>query len=1307
MPAFVKLKASDNAFWLQRLRAVAERDCWDVFVGARIEELQVWPAAGRLRLSLCLDRLAEEATPFEQLRDFLRGLGLPGVDLRVRYEGRELPGLPEYLGLHFEHLCESLRQELGLDPQWAGFLDYRIDEDGEGLCLLAGGPLAFRALRDRKGPQRLAELLHWGCGLRPRVELQEGEYLQVAAPADVNTAAPAVPQAAPAVVDTATPAAPQTAPGVVNTTAPAVSQAAAPTVANVTTPAGSDTAEKLLWGRPIPATAVRRMADLKSPADNVAVEGRIFAREAAPKGKKGSTLVKLSITDGSDSIAALAWLDSGKTVPRELSVGRFCRLRGRLEWNKFEDEQLVLNVEHAMAVPRVLRRRDDAPVKRVELHAHTKMSAADGVTPVADYVQRAIDWGHTAVGISDHGVVHAFPAAWKEAKGKIKLLLGMEAYLVEDAGFIQRLKEARRTKRTDLLPAVPEYWHCMIYARNERGRRHLYELVSHSHTKTFYKKPLIDRALLASKREGLLIGSACEQGELYQAVARKASDAELEAIASFYDYLEIQPPANNAFMVRRGDCSEEDLRENVRRIVALGRSLGKPVVATSDLHFLDPEDEVFRRILQAGQGYSDAELQAPLYFRTTQEMLDELSFLGPELAYKVVVEDPNAVAALCEVVPPVPKGSFFPEMPGADQSIREKAFARARELYGDPLPPLVEARLSRELEKVIGHKFSVLYEIARLLVEASRQRGYSVGSRGSVGSSFAAYCLGITEVNPLPAHERCPKCRWVEFRELERLASVDLPARPCPRCGGELIRDGYNIPFETFVGFKGDKVPDIDLNFAPEVQNEIQKYAETLFGKGLAYKAGTIAGLADKQAFGYVMKYFDAKGGRPRKVEVERLKTGLEGVKRTTGQHPGAVVLVRPGMDINEVTPVQYSGDLNEWGGAEKVDEEALLITHFDYHAYDETLVKLDILGKDDPSAFRHLKELTGLEEGDVPLDDPETLSLFSSNRALGMPPLSPEEKDWLGDTGVVALPEFGTVNTRRMLEATRPRNFTELIYISGLSHGTGVWAGNAEKLISEKTATLENVISTRDDIMNTLIQRGMEPALAYEITEAIRKGKVAEEGFKPEHAAALKALKMPAWWMDSCSKIQYMFPKAHATAYCFSAVRLGWFKVHRPAAFYAAWLTLHAEDVEADVVVAGKSAILARLRQLKERREAKGQGEVKWTAKDDGLLNALVVCLEASLRGIAFAKVDLYKSHPTRFSLREDGSLLLPLISLPGLGATAAERIHVERGDEPFRSVEDLVRRCALNKTVVEKLTLSGALDGLPSSDQADLFGF
>lgn len=1298
MPSYA-LKTSDTAAWLARLDS--DPGVRQAFASAVVEELRIWPEQSSLRLTLSLAAPAEEVLPYEILRKFLRSTGLQEVELKVRYpEGATTVG--EYLALHFEDVCAGLRRDLSLDAHWTGALDYRLEgEDSEQVCLLAGGALALRALQDRHAETHFAGSLAWGCGVRPSINLEQGEESVLSAkdeiPAEmkVNSESASAPPLATAGITGATSS--------VTAASPKPVSESSVTSATKTSPSLSQNkknAETVLFGRSIAQNLVKPILEMNLPAEDVSLEGRVFDIKTTVL-KSGFLLAKLSVTDGTDSLLCILRLPEGKVLSPDLKAGVRCRLRGKLEINRFEGDELTLAVNHAMLLPSLPRRRDDAPEKRVELHAHTKMSASDAVTPIEAYVARAIEWGHSAVGITDHGVVHSFPEAHKVAKGRIKLLLGMEAYLVSQTEFLGQLREAKEAKRSRTDIRIPEYWHCMLYATNDDGRRHLYELVSHSHTSTFYRKPLIDKALLASKRGGLLIGSACERGELYQALMEGVPPEALEAVASFYDYLEVQPPENNAFMVREGKATEEQLRDNVRRIVDLGIKLGKPVVATSDLHFLDPEDSLYRSILQAGQGYTDADLQAPLYFHTTQEMLDSMAFLGPELARKVTIEGPQTVAALCADVAPVRPGRFFPEMDGADESVRTKAWLRARELYGEPLPPLVEQRLTRELDAVIGNKFGVLYEIARLLVVSSLDKGYSVGSRGSVGSSFAAFCLAITEVNPLPSHERCPACRWVEFREGERIAGVDLPARPCPKCGKPLVRDGYNIPFETFVGFKGDKVPDIDLNFAPEVQSEIQKYAETLFGKGLAFKAGTVSTLAERQSFGMVKKYFEARSIVKRKVEIERLKAGVEGVKLTSGQHPGGVVLLPKGMNINDITPVQYSGDKNEMGGAEKAGGEALFTTHFDYHAYDENLVKLDILGKDDGSAFRHLQELSGVAETAVPLDDPLALSIFSSGKALGLAKMTKEEQDWLGDTGVVAIPEFGTGNTRRMLELTRPKNFTELIYISGLSHGTGVWAGNAERLIQEKTATLQTVISTRDDIMNRLIGQGMAAVTAYDITEKIRKGAVAREGFKPEHEQALADAKLPKWWIESCRKIQYMFPKAHATAYCFTAVRMAWFKVHHPSAFYSAWLTLHADSVQSEVISGGRPAVLERMRQLRKLSD-----ERLATAKDEGNLNALVVVLEALLRGISFAKVDLYKSLPRRFLPVGEKELLPPLVALPGLGDTAADHIEEERAKAPFRSVEELARRCGLNKSVVEKLNACGALGNLPKSDQADLFG-
>ncbi len=1267
MATVVSFKTKSDKPW-QAMVASLDPSHGAAFRDCVLEELSFEADSAVIHVGLLMATVPSEASAFEALRDLLGSSNAKPL-LKVRYPGGVLTAA-DYLALHFSDLCLRIRWELGLESHWCESLDYSFLEDGS-LGLLADGGLAGERLRQKKAGQRLAEWIKAGCGDEISVEIRAIEK------------APPAPVAAPSLPAVAVRPTPSTASAPVAQPSPLPSQA-----------------EKVLLGKEIPKSRVREVISVVSQENSVVVEGRVFGLSELSL-RDGRLKIKFAVTDGSDSILAVLWPKDGGR-PKGLADGASVRLRGEAKVDRFEQDEMVIDVSDLALVPTRLGRQDSAALKRVELHAHTKMSAADAVVDPALYVHRAADWGHEAVGITDHGVVHAFPEAYKAAKArKIKLLLGMEAYLCNDVSF---LKERERNGKSLAKAEIPPYYHAIVYVRNEAGRRNLYDLVTHSHVETFYKKPLLPREMLIQLREGLLIGSACEQGELIQAIVAGKDDPELEKIASFYDYLEVQPLGNNAFMLKNGTLkSQDDLKAIVRKVIALAEKLGKPVVAASDMHFLDPEDELYRRIMQVGNGMSDAEEQPPLYFHTTDEMLAEFAWLEDEaLARRLVIDNPRAVAELCAVVPPVPDGRFFPELPGSEESISRLSRERAVKIYGAPLPLVVAARLDRELKALSDNKFSVLYEIARLLVEESHKRGFSVGSRGSVGSSLAAHLLDISEVNPLPAHERCPACHWSEFDEKQRLSGVDLKARPCPNCGGELKRDGHNIPFETFVGIKGDKVPDIDLNFAPEVQGFIQKYAEELFGKGRAFKAGTISTLQEKTAFGYVRKYFDAKGISKRKVEIERIKGGLEGVKKTSGQHPGGVILVRHDKKITDFTPVQFSGDGKEMGGREGSGDGALLTTHFDYHAIDENLVKLDILGKDDASAFRHLEELTGMAETLVPLDDPKALSLFSSQEALGFPKLSAEERELFGETGVVAIPEFGTPNTRRMLEMTRPRNFTELIYISGLSHGTNVWANNAETLIRDRKATLDTVISTRDDIMTTLIRKGMDPATAFAITEKVRKGAVATDGFSPEHQKALQAVKMETWWVDSCRKIKYMFPKAHAAAYCLTAARMAWFKVHRPRAFYASWLTLHAEDLEAEHLSRGRSAVMERLRELRLAREDGG----KPSAKDESAFSTLVVAYEAMLRGIRFDAVDIYKSHPGRFmpGATED-SLLPPLKSMAGLGSTAAANLERERKLAPFRSVEDLARRAGLNKSVIDKLTLSGALDILPKSDQITLF--
>ncbi len=1280
MPTQIQLSVKDPVAWIQAMGLKFDSATLDAFQGSLLEALYFEPETQTLRLTLSLASAPENTNPFDALRAELKKLDFAHMALCARYT----PGCistEEYLALHFDDMLLRLAAELALAPDWTSRLEYRFGGDlsEERVELLVPTRLIAQALQQRQAALRLAEHLGWALGQNPTVSIVLDESLQ-----------PASAPILPAVTITLAS----------NSSAP--SNGGAPKGEAFTPGPAKKVADGAWFGRLISPGKPREIASLLQVDRDVMIEGELFGFSIRPTKTEGAWF-KFAVTDGSDSITCKFFVRPGEDRPKELPAGARVRVRGPLQSDDFEKDELVLMASAVTRLPPALLRQDLAVEKRIELHAHTKMSASDSVVDIEQYILRAAQWGHAAVGVTDHGVVHAFPLAAKAAKkAGIKLLLGMEAYLVEDVAFL----EERDKKKVN----APTYFHAILYAANELGRRHLYDLVSHSHTRSYYRKPLIARDLLISKREGLILGSACEQGELIQAILEGADDARLESIAGFYDYLEVQPLGNNEFLLRTGQASsQEDLKNIVRKVIALAQRLGKPVVATSDMHYLDPQDEVYRRILQVGIGMQDGEQQPPLYFHTTDEMLAEFAWLeDTALIHKIVVEDPKRVADMIGDVPPVPPvpkdnpGLYFPEMEGAAERVESLSRARAEQVYGTPLPPLVLARLEKELNTIIGKRFAVPYEIARQLVEESNKLGYSVGSRGSVGSSVVAWLLRVSEVNPLAAHVHCPACHWVEFYEAERQVGVDLLARACPQCGGSTVRDGFNIPFESFVGFKGDKVPDIDLNFAPEVQSIIQKYAETLFGEGRAFKAGTISTMAEKTAFGFAKKYFEAKGVVKRKAEIERLKAGLEGVKKTSGQHPGGVILVRHDCDINDFTPVQFPADGNERGGSEKANEGSLLTTHFDYHAIDECLVKLDILGKDDASAFKHLQELTEIPETSVPLDDALALSLFNSAKALGLPKLTEEERELFGDTGALALPEFGTANTRRMLEATRPKNFTELIYVSGLSHGTNVWTGNAELLIKEKKATLDTVISTRDEIMIRLIDQGMEASMAFAITEKVRKGKAASDGFSPAEDAALKAAKLPAWWIESCKKIKYMFPKAHAAAYCFTAVRMAYFKVHHPAAFYAAWLTVKGEAAEGATLSQGKVAVQARLRQLRQQSMDK---TIKTTAKDEDTLNAMTVAFEAVLRGIQFKAVDLYLSHPFRFQMVDDRTLLPPLVCLAGLGETAANNIERERQAGPFKSVEDLAERASLNKTVIEKLQTSGALDILPKTNQITLF--
>jgi len=827
-----------------------------------------------------------------------------------------------------------------------------------------------------------------------------------------------------------------------------------------------------------------------------------------------------------------------------------------------------------------------------------------------------------------------------------------------------------------------ESYHAVILVKNKVGLRNLYILVSKAHLDYFYRRPRIPKSLLMQYREGLIIGSGCEAGELYRAMVKGTPYNEIKDIASFYDYLEIQPLGNNEYLVRDGHVkSREDLIRINKRIVELGEKLGKPVVATGDVHFLDPHDECFRRILMASQGYSDAELQPPLYFKTTDEMLEDFSYLDEGTARRIVIEEPQRIAESVEDIKPIPDKLYTPEIPGAEDEISRMAMENARKIYGDPLPEIVSKRLEKELNSIINHGFAVLYYIAHKLVKKSMSDGYLVGSRGSVGSSFVATMTGITEVNPLPPHYVCPSCKHSDF-DVDKSkygVGVDLPDKNCPVCGTPYKKQGFDIPFEVFLGFEGDKVPDIDLNFSGEYQPIAHKYAEELFGEGHVFRAGTIGTIAEKTAFGFVKKYLDEKGKVVSNAEIKRLVAGCTGVKRTTGQHPGGVMVVPKNKDIYEFTPIQYPADDRDSG---------VVTTHFDYNFIHDTLVKLDILGHDDPTVIRMLEDITGINAREIEIGEEKTMQLFSSTKPLGLDP-----EDINSPVGTFGIPEFGTKFVRQMLIDTRPTTFGELIRISGLSHGTDVWLNNAQDLIKQGIATLSEVISTRDDIMLYLIDKGVEPTTAFKIMENVRKGK----GLTNEFEEVMRSKNVPDWFIGSCKKIKYMFPKAHACAYVIMAFRIAYFKVYYPEAFYVSYFTVRGDDFDIDLVLGGKEVVRERIREL----EMKGNDI---SAKEKNLLTILEVALEMYCRDIKMLPVDLYKSDPVKFLITKEG-ILPPLSSLQGVGAAAARSIADARKEAEFVSIEDLRERGRVSKNVIDILKKHGALNNIPETSQISLF--
>ena len=832
---------------------------------------------------------------------------------------------------------------------------------------------------------------------------------------------------------------------------------------------------------------------------------------------------------------------------------------------------------------------------------------------------------------------------------------------------------------------LPAY-HAIILAKNYVGLKNLYKLVSLSHLHYFYKKPRILKSLYKKYSEGLIMGSACEQGELYRAIVAGKDEEEIENIAKDYDYLEIQPLGNNEFMVKNGTVPDMNALKDInKRIVALGDKLNKLVVATCDVHFMDPQDEIYRRILQAGQGYDDADDQAPLYLRTTNEMLEEFEYLGMDKAYEVVVTNTNKVADMCERISPISPEKCPPHIPGCEDTIKQIAYDKAHELYGEKLPQIVEERLEKELNSIITNGFSVMYIIAQKLVWKSNEDGYIVGSRGSVGSSFVANMTGITEVNSLPPHYRCPNCKYSDFSDYGFKNGFDLPDKDCPECGHKLAKDGIDIPFETFLGFDGDKEPDIDLNFSGEYQAKAHRYTEEIFGKGTTFKAGTVGTIADKTAFGYVKKYFEERQIPVNSAEVARLSVGCTGVKRTTGQHPGGIIVVPKGREIYEFTPVQHPAD---------DPNSDIITTHFDYHSIDQNLLKLDILGHDDPTMIRMLYDLTGIDPTKVPLDDKETMSIFCSTEALGV---TPEQIH--SDVGSFGIPEFGTKFVRGMLVDTKPTTFEELIRISGLSHGTDVWLNNAQDLINNGTITLSEAICTRDDIMLYLIKQGVPAKPAFKIMEVVRKGKALKDPEKwAEYKKIMQESNVPEWYIKSCEKIKYMFPKAHAAAYVTNAFRIAWFKVHQPLAYYTAYFTIRADEFDSECMIFGKEKVKNKMKELDLQGNA-------ISAKDKNMYSILEIVLEMYERGINFLPMDLYKSHATKFKI-ENGAIRPPLNSIPGLGTVAAESIEEAKKDGEFMSIDELQQRGKIGKSVTELLKKFGCLEGMTQSNQMSLFG-
>lgn len=1027
----------------------------------------------------------------------------------------------------------------------------------------------------------------------------------------------------------------------------------------------------VLKGKLIKAPVVA-VSEIEDEEKSVCLAGTIFSLDSREL-KSGRSLIMFSLTDHTDSIDCKVFADKDEadTLKTALKEAKAIKVRGKVQYDNYSNElgMIVNDINQATLACRI----DNAPEKRVELHLHTQMSSMDGMNDIKDLIKLAAQLGHKAIAVTDHGVVQAFPDAYSAGqKNGVKIIYGIEAYIIDDDEPAVNLRDRKS-------------YHCILLAKNATGLKNLYRLVTESQLRYFHRRPRIPKRLINYAREGLVVGSACEAGELMRYLVANPDDPEgLEKLASFYDYIEIQPIANNYFMVRNGTiANEEGLRDLNRALFDLGKRLNKPVVATCDVHFANEDDALNRAIIMKSRGFKDAEEQAPLYYRTTEEMLEEFAYLGEEEAYNVVVKNPNAIIEDFEDIVPVPTVLHAPKIDGAEQQIEELTLEKAHRMYGDPLPELIQKRIDKELKSIIGNGYAVLYLIAHKLVKNSNENGYVVGSRGSVGSSVVAYFTNITEVNALPPHYRCPHCKHSEFFDSSEYGTgVDMPDKDCPVCGTKMEKDGFDIPFEIFLGFKGDKIPDIDLNFSGDYQSGAHAYTEELFGKDNVFRAGTLATVAEKTAYGYVRKFFDEVGEKKREAEINRLKIGCTGVKRTTGQHPGGLVVVPKGVDVHDFTPLQRPAD--------DVKTETVT-THFDYHKIDQGLVKLDILGHDDPTVIKMLGDLTGINPTTVPLDDQATLSLFSSTDAIDV---TPERLN--SPVATYGIPEFNTSFTRQMLEDTHPTAFAELLRISGFSHGTDVWLNNAQDLIRNKIAPVSETISTRDDIMLYLIQHGMDESVSFKIMEGVRKGR----GLKEDQEAAMHEAKIPQWFIDSCKKIKYLFPKAHAVAYVMMAFRIAWFKINQPLAFYASYFSVRGiDDFDIAIIQEGEEAVRKAILDLYAQ-----QGGM--SAKDKSKVSVLEVALELYCRGYKVLPVSLEESLATRFVIREEENALLPpLIAIDGLGASQAEDIVKGREEKPYSSLEDMKKRGRVGDAMIEKFKCLRIVGQLPELDQIVLF--